>query len=152
MDGHNVRIEYRGAGGRVEVLPRLADELVRLPSNVIVTAAEPALRAARGATNRIPIVMVSFDYDPVTEGLVNSLNRPGGNITGIYARQTEMVGKRLELLKELVPGLRRIAVFWDSSGKGSSRRPNAQRTHWACAFTSWNCVLLTTSRRPFPLR
>lgn len=118
VDGKNVRIEYRSALGKVEILPRLADELVRVHCDVIVTAAEHALRAALRATKQIPIVLVAFDYDPVTEGLVSSLNRPGGNITGIYARQTEMVGKRLELLKELVPGLKRIAVFWDVSGKG----------------------------------
>ena len=118
VDGQNVRLEYRGAAGQAKILPRLAQELVRLPCDVIVTAAEPALRAAQEATNQIPIVMLSFDYDPVTQGLVSSFNHPGGNITGIYARQTEMVGKRLELLKELVPGLKRIAVFWDASSKG----------------------------------
>lgn len=97
-------------------LPDLAEELVRLKVDAIVAGTEPSIRAAIQATNTIPIVMVAYDHDPVASGLVQSLSRPGGNVTGIFTRQSELLGKRLELLKETLPGLSRIAVFWDSFG------------------------------------
>ena len=104
VDGRNIKIEYRGAQGHADQLPRLAEELVRLKVDVLVAGAEPIVRAARQATSTIPIVMVMYDYDPVVAELINSFNRPGGNITGLFTRQSELVGKRLELLKSALPG------------------------------------------------
>ena len=95
-------------------LPGLAEELVRLKVDAIVAGTEASVRAAKKATGTIPIVMVMYDYDPVASGLIDSISRPGGNITGIFPRHSDLVGKRLELLKEAVPRLSRVAVFWDA--------------------------------------
>jgi ABC-type uncharacterized transport system substrate-binding protein len=118
VDGRNIRIEYRGAQGQAARLPGLAKELVRLKVDVLVAGSEPAVRAVREATSTIPIVMVLYDYDPVAAELIDSFRRPGGNITGIFTRQSELVGKRLELLKQTLPGVSRVAVFWDAFGRG----------------------------------
>lgn len=117
VDGENIRIEHRFAEGKVERLPALVLELVQLKVDVIVAGAEPIVKAARQATSTIPIVMVGWDYDPVAAGLVQTLNNPGGNVTGVYLRVEETVGKRLELLKEFLPGLSRVGVLYDSFGK-----------------------------------
>ena len=117
VEGQNIGIEFRSAQGHVERLPLLAQELVQLKVNAIVVGTEPAVRAAKQATSTIPIVAISFDYDPVASGLIGSYNRPDANVTGIYTRQPELIGKRLELLKETLPGLSRVAVFWDSFGE-----------------------------------
>jgi putative ABC transport system substrate-binding protein len=114
VDGQNIKIEFRSAQGQVDRLASLAQELVALKVNVIVTGTEPAARAVQHATGTIPIVVVLSDHDPVASGLVNSLSRSGSNITGIVTRQSELVGKRLELLKESLPKLSRVAVFWDT--------------------------------------
>ncbi len=79
-----------------------------------MTPNEPGLRAAKQATNTIPIVFLAWDYDPLAAGLIESLSRPGGNVTGVSLLQTQLTGKRLELLKELIPTARRVMVFWDS--------------------------------------
>jgi putative tryptophan/tyrosine transport system substrate-binding protein len=113
VDGQNIKIDHRNADGRVDQLPRLAEELVRLPVDIIVVGAEPALSIVTRATTTIPIVIVSVDQDPVATGLVKSLSHPGGNVTGIVSQQSELNVKRLELLKDTVPGLTRVAVFWD---------------------------------------
>jgi len=112
VEGQNISIETRFAEERDERFPALAAELVRLKVDVVVPMGAAALRAAREATSTIPIVMAGT-ADPVGLGLVASLARPGGNITGVTSLATELAGKRLELLKEVLPGLRRIAVFWD---------------------------------------
>jgi putative ABC transport system substrate-binding protein len=114
VEGRNIRIEFRSAQGQTDRLARLAQELAELKVNVIVAGSEPAARAAQHATETIPIVAALSDHDPVASGLVNSFSRPGGNITGVFSRQSELVGKRLELLKEALPGLSHVAVFWDS--------------------------------------
>lgn len=114
IEGQNIRIEFRSAQGQADRLLRLAQELAELKANVIVTGTEPAARAARQAAGTTPIVAVFSDHDPVASGLVSSLSRPGGNITGVFSLQTELVGKRLELLKEALPKASRVAVFWDS--------------------------------------
>lgn len=119
VDGQNIRFEFRGAQGQVNRLPRLAEELVRLKVDVIFTAVEPAIWAVKKATSTIPIAMIAYSDDPTASGLIDSLSRPGGNITGIFTRQPELSAKRLELLKEALPGLSRVAVFWDAF---SSRR------------------------------
>lgn len=115
MEGENIRIEYRFAEGKLERLPAMLQELVQLNVDVIVAGAEPIVRAAKQATSTIPIVMIGRDYDPVAAGFVESLSRPGGNVTGVHLRTEETAGKRLELLKELLPRLSRLAVLYDSS-------------------------------------
>jgi putative ABC transport system substrate-binding protein len=114
IDGESIRIEYRGAQGQVDRLPALAQELVRLKVDAIVVGTEASARAARHETKTIPIVFVMYDVDPLAVGLIDSFNRPGGNMTGIFARQPELVGKRLELLREVLPKLKHVAVLWDS--------------------------------------
>ena len=100
--------------------PTLAAELVRLKVDVIVTAGPAAIRAAKEATSTIPIVM-AFDYDPVGNGFVASLARPGGNITGLSTLSPEISGKQLELLKEIVPKLSRVAVLGNSTVPGNAQ-------------------------------
>jgi putative ABC transport system substrate-binding protein len=117
VEGQSIRIEFRSAQGKLERLPGLAEELVRLKVDVIVAGADPAIRAAQRATSTIPIVMVGYAYDPVASGLIDSYGRPGGNLTGVFTRLSELVGKRLQLLKEVVPHLSRVAIFWDSFGR-----------------------------------
>ena len=112
VEGQNVDITYRYAEGQKERLPGLAAELVRLPVDVIVTGGSQAIRAAQHATRMIPIVMAGT-ADPVAQGFVASLARPGGNITGLSDLSVELPGKRLELLKEIVPQSTRIAVLTD---------------------------------------
>ena len=114
VDGQNIRIEYRGAQGREERLLALAQELVQLKVDAIVVGAEASARAAKEATSTIPIVFAMYDVDPVAVGLIDGFSHPGGNVTGIFSRQSELVGKRLELLRDLLPGLTRVAVLWDS--------------------------------------
>ena len=112
-EGHGISIEDRVAGGRPEPLPELAAELVRLPVDIIVTTGTPATLAARDATDTIPIVQASGTVDLVREGVVASLARPGGNVTGLATIGEELTAKRLDLLRQAVPGLRRVAVLWN---------------------------------------
>ncbi len=111
VEGKNVSIEYRYAEGRTDRLPDLAADLVRLKVDIIVVSVTTDALSAKKATGTIPIVMASVG-DPVASGLVASLARPGGNITGLSQIAPELVGKRLELLKEIVPKLSRVAVLW----------------------------------------
>ena len=114
IEGQNIVIEYRYAEGKPDRAPELAAELVRLKVDIIVIAGgDPWTRAAKKATKIIPIVMVGQGLDPVEAGLVESLARPGGNVTGITNLTTELGGKRLELFKEAVPKLVRVAVLYD---------------------------------------
>jgi putative ABC transport system substrate-binding protein len=110
-EGRNIKYEFRSAQGQMNRLPALADELVRLKVDVIVAATEPAIRAVKNATTRIPVVMVVYSSDPADARLVKSFDRPGGNLTGIFTLDSELQGKRLELLKDAIPGLTRVAVF-----------------------------------------
>jgi|SRR5437867_4962784 len=114
VDGQNIVIEYRYAEGKAERLPDLAAELVSLKVDVIVAGGTPAPLAAKHATRTIPIVMAAAG-DPVGSGLVASLARPGGNVTGLGALSPELGGKRLQLLKEVVPGVSRVAVLWNAA-------------------------------------
>jgi putative tryptophan/tyrosine transport system substrate-binding protein len=114
VDGENISIEYRWAEGQDDRLPNLATELVRLKPDIIVTTGTPGALAAMQATKTIPIVMASAG-DPVGAGLVASLARPGGNVTGFTILGPELEGKRLELLKQAVPELSRVAVLWNPS-------------------------------------
>jgi putative ABC transport system substrate-binding protein len=114
-EGRNLVIHFRSAEGRAERLPPFAAELAGLNLDVVVAGGpEAPLRAARDALGRTPIVMVAIDYDPVARGYVASLARPGGTITGVFIRQIELTRKRLELLREAIPGLGRVAVLWDA--------------------------------------
>ena len=119
-EGKNIVTEYRWAEGKLARLPALAAELVRLKVGVIVTAGTGSTRSANEATNTIPIVMTQ-DPDPVGNGFVASLARPGGNITGLSTLAPEISGKRLELLKEIVPKLSRVAVLGDSNEPGNAQ-------------------------------
>ena len=118
VDGRNVVIESRFTDGSVDQLPRLAEELVRLKVDVIVTSSAPPALAAKKVTTSVPIVFVSV-ADPVELGLVQSLARPGANITGLADSGPDLAAKRLELLRELVPKLRRVAVLWHSGNPGN---------------------------------
>src|SRR5262245_14245292 len=119
VEGKNIIIEFRYAERKVDRLPTLAAELVRLKVDVIVTSASQETRAAKEATNTIPIVMTN-EGDPVETGFVASLARPGGNITGLSTFSPELSGKRLELLKEIVPKLSRVAVLGSSTNPGNA--------------------------------
>ena len=121
VEGKNIVIEYRYAEGKLDRLPALAAELVRLKVDVIVTAGPAATRAAKEATVTIPIVMAQ-DHDPVGNGFVASLARPGGNITGLSTLAPELSGKRLELLKEIIPRLSRVAVLGNSTTRAPHKR------------------------------
>ena len=123
IEGKNIVIEWRSAEGKQERGPALAEELVRLKVDVLVTGGEEATRPAKDATKTIPIVMAQ-DNDPVGNGHVVSLARPGGNITGLSSLGAELNGKRLELLKEIVPKLSHVAVFHTSSERGNARGLN----------------------------
>ena len=114
VEGQNISIDFRYAEGRPERLPDLAAELVRLKVDVIVAAPEASIQAAQQATRTIPVVM-AVSFDPVGRGFVASLARPGGNITGLSSVGPELTGKRLELLKDMVPKLSEVAVVWDAS-------------------------------------
>jgi putative ABC transport system substrate-binding protein len=120
VEGKNIVIERRHAEGKLDRLPALAAELVRLNVDVIVTSGPTATRPAKEATSAIPIVM-TFDDDPVGSGFVTSLARPGGNVTGLSTLAPEISGKQLELLKEIVPRLNRVAVIGTSTRQGTAQ-------------------------------
>jgi putative tryptophan/tyrosine transport system substrate-binding protein len=122
IEGQSIAIEYRYAEGKVDRFPELAAELVRLKVDIIVAVGGTNIvRAAMNATKTIPIVMAGNPLDPVEAGLVESLARPGGNITGLSSLSRELAGKRLELLKEAVPKVARVAVLYDPALGGSPR-------------------------------
>jgi len=112
IEGQNVSIAYRFADGKPDLLPELASELIRLQSEVIVTEGSPATLAVKNASPTIAIVM-GTSGDPVGSGLVASLNRPGGNVTGLALLSSDLAGKRLQLLAEIVPGLARVAALFN---------------------------------------
>jgi putative ABC transport system substrate-binding protein len=119
-EGHNLAIEYRWGEGRSERFAKLADELARLKVDVIVTHNTPPTLAAKQATSAIPIVFATAG-DPVGTGIVASLARPGGNVTGLSSQSPDAAGKRLEILQEVVPGLRRLAVLTDVANPFTER-------------------------------
>ena len=118
IEGKNIRFEYRDAEGNLDRLPALANDLVRLNVNVIVGPNTPAALAAKNATKSIPIVFIDVT-DPVAAGLVDSLPRPGGNITGFTTISSVLAGKRLELLKETIPTLARVGILWNPQHESS---------------------------------
>jgi putative ABC transport system substrate-binding protein len=120
VEGKNIVIEWRYAEGKLDRIAALAAELVRLKVDIIVTSGPSVTRAAKEATVTIPIVM-TFDSDPVGDGFVASLARPGGNITGLSSLAPELSGKRLEILREVVPKLSRLVVLWTSTAPGPAQ-------------------------------
>jgi putative ABC transport system substrate-binding protein len=114
IEGRNIKTEYRYAEGKLDRLPGLAEELVRLKVDVIVTGGPQVTRPTKKVTNTIPIVM-AFDSDPIGNGFVASLARPGGNVTGLSALSPELSGKQLELMKEIVPNFSRVSVLGNST-------------------------------------
>jgi putative tryptophan/tyrosine transport system substrate-binding protein len=129
VEGQNIVIEYRYAEGKPDRLPELATELVRLKVDLIVVAAgDDPILAAKNATKTIPIVMAGQGSDPVKAGFVESLARPGSNITGLTSLNTELSEKRLELLKESVPKLSRVAVLYDPAMPSAVREVKGVQT------------------------
>ena len=120
VEGKNITFDYRHVDNKLERLPALADELVRLRVDVLLTMGTPEALALKNATKTIPIIFLAVT-DPVAAGLVDSFARPGGNITGFTTLGAVLAGKRLELLKETVPKLTRVAVLWDSQVQGTSQ-------------------------------
>jgi putative ABC transport system substrate-binding protein len=142
VEGKNILIEYRYAEGKREQLPDLVAELVRLKVDVIVTVGAPAAQAAKKASGTIPIVFARAS-DPVGSGLVSSLARPGGNITGLSMMTPDLEGKRLELLKEAFPKVARVALLWQPSGS----RGNLALTEMDAAAKALGLKLLSLEVR-----
>jgi putative tryptophan/tyrosine transport system substrate-binding protein len=115
VDGTNIRIDVRSAGGKSDALPTLATQLVRLKVNVIYATGPAAIKAAKNATTSIPIVALDLETNPVEAGWAKSLARPGGNLTGLFLDLPELAEKWLELLRQAVPGLRHVTLLWDST-------------------------------------
>ena len=126
VEGKNITFEYRSADNKLDRLPPLADELVRLKVDLLVTRETPEVLALKSATKTIPIVFYDVT-DPVGAGLVDSLARPGGNITGFSGIESVLAGKRLELLKETIPKLSRVAVLWNPQDLSSAQQWKASQ-------------------------
>ncbi len=142
VEGKNIRFEFRWAEGALDRLPELAQELVRLPVDLIITLAPPATLAAKRATQTIPIVFVAMG-DPLASGVVGSLARPGANLTGTTRMISEMSAKHVELLKEIYPSLSNLAVLWNPN---NSSHPPALRAAEASAHS------LSLQIRPLEVR
>jgi putative tryptophan/tyrosine transport system substrate-binding protein len=126
LEGRNVAYEYRGHEGRLDRLPDIAAELVRVdPDLIVASGPEAALSAVVAATRTLPIIAIAVDYDPVARGYAGSLRMPGGNLTGVFFRQAEAAAKRLELLKEAIPPLARVAVLLDDFTTDASEQMRA---------------------------
>jgi putative ABC transport system substrate-binding protein len=113
VEGQSIRFEYRWAEGKVETLPRLAAELVRLNVDVLYATGPQAMRAAMGASRTTPIVGDDLESDPVEAGFASSIGKPGGNVTGLFLDLPDLTGKWLQLIREVAPATRRAAVLWD---------------------------------------
>ena len=126
VEGHTLETAFCNPEGRVERFAECTAEVVRWQPDVIVAAGtEAALRAVQHATRTIPIVMIAVDYDPMALGYVAGLGRPGGNITGVFLQQIELTGRRLELLREALHGVTRVAVLWDTFSAHQLREAEA---------------------------
>ena len=126
VEGKNATFEYRSADSKLDRLPSLADELVRLKVDIVITRGTPEALALKSATSTIPIVFYDVT-DPVGAGLVESLARPGANITGFSGLEAVLAGKRLELLKEIIPKLSRVAVLWNPQDQSSAQQWKASQ-------------------------
>jgi putative tryptophan/tyrosine transport system substrate-binding protein len=152
LEGQNLSVEYRFAEGKEDLLPEIAAELVQLRLEIIVAEGTAAIQAAKNAMQTVPIVMATSN-DPIGSGLIASLNRPGGNITGLSLQTQDLGGKRLQLLTEIVPGLARVAVLSNPQIPAASQtcsRCKLRRNRWASSFMSWRCGRLTGSRAHSP--
>lgn len=138
VEGRTITVEFRWADGRAERLPELAAELVALKVDVMVTAFEPAIRAARKATTTIPIIMVA-SLDAVRSGLVDSLARPGGNVTGLSV-SSELGLKAVDLLREIIPSLSRVAIFVRHNPEMAARRAEAKAAALALLGVTFDFV------------
>ena len=148
IEGQNIAIEYRYAEGRSDRAPELAAELVRLKVDIIVVATgDTWIRAAKNATKTIPIVMAGQGSDPVRAGHVESLARPGGNVTGFTTLIRELGGKRLELLKEAVPKISRVAVLYDPASPRFTRGERGSPSRRACAEVDYSTLGGTSGGR-----
>ncbi len=147
VEGLNVVTEYRDAAGNIERLSALAAELVALNVDVIVVAGSPAILPAKQATKVIPIVFTAAS-DPVTSGLVTSLAKPGGNVTGLSLLGPELVGKRLQLLTQAVPGVSRVAVLWQPGGSGERTDMNFLKEAEIAARALGLQLQVVEARRP----
>ncbi|MGI8894097.1 MAG: ABC transporter substrate binding protein, partial [Casimicrobiaceae bacterium] len=130
LEGTSLMVELRSSRGNDATLPLLASELVRLNVDVLYAIGPAAVRAAKDATSAIPIVALDLETDPVASGMVRSLGRPGGNLTGLFLDQPEIAGKWLQLLSEAAPGRRRVGLLWDSAtgtGQMIAAKAAAQR-------------------------
>ncbi len=119
VEGKNIQIEYRYAEGRLDRIPGMVEELIGLRVDALVVSSVPAIRAAKRAATTVPVIMV-VSIDPVATGIIESLARPGGNITGIVSLSRNLRKQGLELLKETVPGISRVAILWNSEGRASA--------------------------------
>jgi putative tryptophan/tyrosine transport system substrate-binding protein len=126
IEGRNILFEYRSAEGKPDRYSSLVAELLQLKVDILVSPTPRAIRAAKQATKTIPIVMVT-PVDPIAAGLIDSLARPGGNVTGLTRLTTELSGKRLELLKEVVPGITRVGVLWTQGSDSLKNHEAAAR-------------------------
>jgi putative ABC transport system substrate-binding protein len=115
IEGQSIILEYRWAEGKVEALPSLAADLVRLNVDILYATGPQAMRAAIGASRTVPIVGDNLEDDPVESGFVASIGRPGGNVTGLFLNLPDLTGKWLQLIKEVVPTTRRVAILWDAT-------------------------------------
>ncbi|PYM53965.1 MAG: hypothetical protein DMD77_24955 [Candidatus Rokuibacteriota bacterium] len=152
VEGKNIVVEYRWAEGHFDRLPSLAEELVRLKVDVIVAPTSIYAGAAMRATSTIPIVFASH-ADPIGSGHVASLARPGGNITGLTVMMSETSAKSLELLKEAVPGLSRVAIVWDPATPSHRPALDAVETRGRALgsrFKRWLCAARRSSMAPLP--
>ena len=148
VEGKNIVFESRYADSKLDRLPVLAEELVRRKVDVILTGTLSGAIASKNATKTIPIVFV-ISADPIAAGLVNSLARPGGNVTGVTNISTVLAGKRLELLKETVPKLSRVAVLWDPQDPSPAQQWKESQVparDWAWSFTPWKSAAPRSSR------
>jgi putative ABC transport system substrate-binding protein len=150
IEGKNLSVEYRWAAGEQDRLPGLAADLVRRNVDIIVTSSTPAALAAKHATTRIPIV-ITFVADPVGSGLVASLARPGGNITGVTTLTPELMAKRVELLKQVAASASRIAVLWDPDGLAEDTRRNMREQAEATGRSLGVSLQFFEARRPADL-
>ena len=145
VEGRTIGVEYRWAEGLGERLPELAADLVRLKAHVIVTGGATAVIAAKQATSSIPIVFAAA-ADPIGSGLVASLARPGGSVTGLSLQFTDLAGKRLELLRELLPGMRRLGIIAGAGNAGTMPEIASARCEKS-SFTSLASLIPTSCFR-----
>jgi putative ABC transport system substrate-binding protein len=116
IEGRTIHVEHRFADGKIDRIPELVEELARLNASIFIAGAEPIARIQMRISPQTPIVLVAMGFDPLASGMIDSLSRPGGRITGIYARTGDAVSKAVELLKELKPAIEGVAAFYDSWG------------------------------------